>query len=408
RVDDGQWYLHLFDSTQPDLNWEHPQVHEEFLDVLRFWVDRGVDGFRVDVAHGLIKAAGLPDWEGEVVMAQGAQTTQRSMPDGPTQDMPMPMFDQDGVHQIYRQWRAYLDTLNPEVALVAEAWVEPLTRLARYVRHDEMQQAFNFSYLTAGWDAHRVKGVIEESLRSMGQVGAPATWVLSNHDVVRHASRFGLNGVVGRGPNGIFATDPQPDAVTGLRRAKAATLQMLGLPGSAYIYQGEELGLPEHTTMPNHYRQDPTYKRSQGNQAGRDGCRVPMPWDASQPSAGFSFGDEVDPWLPQPPEYAELAAHSQIGVEGTTFEFYQYTLDLRRRHQLGSGQMRWLTSIMDGQPRLVAFENNGVAVVTNYGVEPVTLPLSGAVVQSSAAIDSKQDHVVLPGEATIWVDSTNL
>ncbi|GAB3859556.1 hypothetical protein GCM10029963_60990 [Micromonospora andamanensis] len=287
RLPDGEWYLHLFDTAQPDLNWDNPEVRAEFLDVLRFWLDRGVDGFRVDVAHGLIKQADLADWQEPQEILSGQEA-----------DKPRPpMWDQDGVHEVYREWRRLLDGYPGERILVAEAWVEPAERLARYVRPDEMHQAFNFEYLLASWTAPAQYAVITRSLEATDAVGAPTTWVLSNHDVVRHASRLGLPVGTPR-PNGIGVGDEQPDAAIGLRRARAATLLMLALPGSAYLYQGEELGLPEHTTLPDEARQDPTWERSGRTQRGRDGCRVPIPWEADAPSYGFGPTDAS--WLPQP------------------------------------------------------------------------------------------------------------
>src|SRR5690625_3401640 len=333
-------------------------------------------------------------------MAEGAE---RNTPDGPTAQNPVPMFDQDGVHEIYRAWRAHLDTLSPEVALIAEAWVEPLSRLALYVRPDEMQQAFNFSYLTADWGAASMREVIADSLESMSSVGAATTWVLSNHDVIRHISRFGLEGK-GRGQNGLFASDPQPDAARGRRRAKAATLQMLALPGSAYIYQGEELGLPEHTTMPDAYRQDPAFERTGRAEAGRDGCRVPIPWDAHQPAAGFSFGADAAPWLPQPEEYRELAADQQIGVPGSMYEFYHSALRTRRELGLGGGELVWEEDLMERLPNLVAFQNGEVLVVTNYGSEPVRIPAGASVIAASdPALSAAEGEVALPAEATVWL-----
>ncbi|BCJ60599.1 hypothetical protein Jiend_40210 [Micromonospora endophytica] len=240
--------------------------------MLRFWLDRGVDGFRVDVAHGLIKQADLADWQEPQEILSGQEA-----------DKPRPpMWDQDGVHEIYREWRRLLDGYPGERILVAEAWVEPAERLARYVRPDEMHQAFNFEYLLAAWTAPAQYAVITRSLEATDKVSAPTTWVLSNHDVVRHASRLGLPVGTAR-PNGIGVGDEQPDAATGLRRARAATLLMLALPGSAYLYQGEELGLPEHTQLPDEARQDPTWVRSGHTQRGRDGCRVPIPWEADAP-----------------------------------------------------------------------------------------------------------------------------
>ena len=224
----GQWYLHLFDVTQPDLNWDNPEVREEFESVLRFWCDRGVDGFRVDVAHGLIKREGLPDWHGkvglydDVVTEEGPEAEAADPEDTGVLDHTAtgasPMWDQDGVHEVYRSWRAVLDSYGePDRILCAEAWVTPDTRLALYVRSDEMHQAFNFDFLETPWDAARIAAVVESSLRVNDEVGAPTTWVLSNHDVVRHASRLGLDQSLPR-PNGITADAPQPDAVLGLRR----------------------------------------------------------------------------------------------------------------------------------------------------------------------------------------------
>ncbi|MBX7265496.1 glycoside hydrolase family 13 protein [Micromonospora sp. Llam7] len=382
RVADGQWYLHLFDSAQPDLNWDNPEVRAEFLDVLRFWLDRGVDGFRVDVAHGLIKQADLADWQEPQEILSGQEA-----------DKPRPpMWDQDGVHEIYREWRRLLDGYPGERILVAEAWVEPAERLVRYVRPDEMHQAFNFEYLLASWTAPAQYAVITRSLAATDTVGAPTTWVLSNHDVVRHASRLGLPVGTPR-PNGIGLGDEQPDAATGLRRARAATLLMLALPGSAYLYQGEELGLPEHTTMPDEARQDPTWERSGHTQRGRDGCRVPIPWEADAPSYGFGPTDAS--WLPQPPVWAEYALDRQRGVPGSTYEMYRVALRLRRTYGLGRGTLEWLSS----GDEVLAFRNGELVVLTNFGAAAVDVP-AGELLLSSAPLDESGR---VPTDVTVWV-----
>lgn len=323
---DQQWYLNLFDSSQPDLNWDNPQVVEYFDQVLRFWLDRGVDGFRIDVAHGLVKDPSLPDWDGEISMVEGGEDDEDVRR--------APMFDQEGVHDIYRHWNTLLATYPGNRMLVAEAWVDPQARLARYVRADEMHQAFNFAFLCCPWGAPQLRESIGESLEAFAAVGRPATWVLSNHDVVRHASRLGLS-VTGKGPNGIRAEDEQPDAALGLRRARAATLLMLGLPGSAYLYQGEELGLPEHTTLDDKWRQDPAFFRTEGAETGRDGCRIPLPWESDAPAYGFSPTGES--WLPQPALWAELAADRQAGDPASTLSLYRRALQLRREWELGQG-----------------------------------------------------------------------
>jgi len=378
----GQWYLHLFDAGQPDLNWDSAQVRDEFVAILRFWLDRGVDGFRVDVAHGLVKQADLADWH------YPEETTSGDHVDQPRP----PMWDQDGVHEIYRQWRSVLDAHPGQQILVAEAWVQPAERLAAYVRPDEMHQAFNFEYLEAAWSADAQRTVIERSLAATDKVGAPTTWVLSNHDVLRHATRLALPIGAAR-PRGIGANDPQPDTALGLRRARAATLLMLALPGSAYLYQGEELGLPEHTTLPDEVRQDPTWRRTDHTERGRDGCRVPIPWEADSPSYGFGPTDAS--WLPQPPVWAEYALDRQRDVPGSTYELYRTALRLRRELGLGAGRLRWLESPED----VLAYCVDEVTVVTNFGAEPVSLPPGTEPLIASGPLNGSGR---VPTDVTVW------
>ena len=381
----GQWYLHLFDPKQPDLNWENPVVRSEFEDILRFWLDRGVDGFRVDVAHGLVKAPGLPDWEGPMNMLD--MTEDRTPP---------PMWDQDGVHEIYRDWRKILDSYPGQRVMCAEAWVEPLERAARYVRSDEFQQAFNFDFLTTPWRAADLVASIDRSYRANDEVDAPTTWVLSNHDVVRHATRLALPVGEPR-PNGIFATDPQPDAALGLRRARAATTLMLAVPGGAYLYYGEELGLPDHTTLPNEVRQDPAYERTNREEAGRDGCRIPMPWEKDSPSYGFGPGEH--PWLPQPQVYGALAVDQQDGVPGSTLELYRTLLRLRRELDLGEGSL----TAVDLGPDVVAYDvasgPNTLRVILNLGDADVELPSDAELLVSSVP----DVATALPTDTAAWL-----
>ena len=390
----GQWYLHMFDTRQPDLNWEHPEVRAEFEDVLRFWLDRGVDGFRIDVAHGMVKAPGLPDWDGSVSMIDGSHDEAGSTGAGNSG----PMFDQDGVHDIYRAWNKVLAEYDGDRALVAEAWVEPLSRLARYVRPDEMHQAFNFSFLSTTWDAAALRTVVTASLAANDNVGAPTTWVMSNHDTVRHASRLGLLEPNSR-PNGIGHGDEQPDEELGLRRARAASLMMLGLPGSAYIYQGEELGLPEHTALDDDLRQDPAWWRTGHTERGRDGCRVPLPWKAGEP--GFGFSPTGATWLPQPDSWSAYALDAQKGVPGSTYEMYREALRLRREFNLGSGSLAWVDGVGDEQAA-VAFANRDVLVVTNLGDEPVELPEGATVLLASGDLVTEDGRVSVPTDVAVW------
>jgi alpha-glucosidase len=385
----GQWYLHLFDTKQPDFNWDNEEVRAEFEAVLRFWLDRGIDGFRVDVAHGLVKEPGLPDYDAELHILDGEVQPGAPRP---------PMWDQDAVHEVYRSWRKILDSYGePDRILCAEAWVRPQERAVRYVRPDEMHQAFNFDFLQAQWRAADLREVIGSSLAAADSVGAPSTWVLSNHDVVRHASRLGL-AVGERRPNGIGAGDPQPDRELGLTRARAATALMLALPGGAYLYQGEELGLPESTDMPDEFRQDPTFVRSKGEELGRDGCRVPMPWAKDAPS--FGFGPSSQSWLPQPAVYGDYAVDQQDGVDGSTLELYRTLLQVRRARSLGTGGLQSVDGFGDD---VVALLNTGqgeqTLVLANLGGEPVALPDGATVLVSSGPLTATGG---IPTDTTVW------
>ncbi len=402
----GQWYLHIFDTTQPDYDWTNPEVGDEFASILEFWCDRGVDGFRVDVAHGLVKEEGLPDWDGPLQMLDNSDAAPPSGEDEPIRiheagpGAKPPMWDQEGVHEIYRRWRSVLDEQpSPQRILCAEAWVKPESQLARYVRSDEMHQAFNFDFLDTHWSAERFRNVIASSFAENDAVGAPTTWVLSNHDVVRHASRLGLDQSLPR-PNGIAADQAQPDAELGLRRARAATMLMLGLPGSAYVYQGEELGLPESTDMPDEFRQDPTFHRTEGKEIGRDGCRVPIPWVRDAPSLGFGPSDKT--WLPQPESYGAYAVDQQAGVAGSTLELYRSMLAARREARLGLGSASW-HELSGGD--VMAFVNataddsRRTLVLVNFGAEPVALP-AGAVVTHHSGDLTDEGHV--PTDVAVW------
>ena len=404
RVPSGQWYLHLFDPKQPDFNWENPEVRAEFEDVLRFWLDKGVDGFRVDVANALTKEAGLPDWDEPLHILGDAD----GVPHDHHGKRP-PMWDQDGVHEIYRAWRRILNSYNPIDAdgysgdddriLCAEAWVDSQERAARYVRPDEMHQVFNFDFLQSQWRAANMRRSITKSFAAADSVGAPTTWVLSNHDVVRHASRLGLP-VGTKRPNGIGVGDPQPDAALGLRRARAATALMLALPGSSYLYQGEELGLPDSTDMPDDARQDPTWPRSGHAERGRDGCRVPMPWEGDRPSYGF--GPSGQTWLPQPTSYGTLAVDRQVGVEGSTLELYRALLATRRARGLGAGSMSWLEGYPADVLALVNAPATGarVLVITNFGPSPVTVPPGTTLLLSSGPLTPLG---MVPTDTTVWL-----
>ncbi|MCC2032883.1 glycoside hydrolase family 13 protein [Microbacterium allomyrinae] len=378
----GQWYLHLFDPSQPDFDWSNEEVREEFRRILRFWLDRGVDGFRVDVAHGLIKAEGLPDYvpDPEAGSMGGEEAN-------------VPYWGQEGVHEVYRDWRKILEEYEGDRALAAEAWLPTADKTALWVRSDEMHQAFNFPYLMTEWNAADLHEVIAESLRAFSSVGAPSTWVLSNHDVVRHASRLALTAENPQG-HGIGPDSPgKPIPEVGLRRARAATTLMLALPGSAYLYQGEELGLPEVIDIPGDARQDPTWFRTEGERYGRDGCRVPIPWQADAPAYGFSPAGAS--WLPQPEEWATFARDAQAADPASTLSLYRSLLAERRARALGAGSLEWVDGLGSD---VVAFRNGHVTVVANLGSTPVALP-DGIVIASSGTVTGGE----LPVDTTVWL-----
>jgi alpha-glucosidase len=376
----GQWYLHLFAPEQPDFNWDNPEVEADFIHTLRFWSDRGVDGFRIDVAHALKKDMTEPYAH---VPSIGV------MADYPI-DGSHPLFDRDAVHEVYRSWRSVFNEYEPPRVAVAEAMV-PAPRRALYATADELGQAFNFDLLETPWNAKAFHETIARSLEISQTSASSSTWTLSNHDVVRHASRFGL-------PDGTDrerwllsgGTEPPVDVSRGIRRARAATLLTLALPGSVYLYQGEELGLLEVADLPVEVIQDPIWIRDHGARKGRDGCRVPLPWTAAAPAFGFTTGT---PHLPMPAWFAEHSVDQQLGRTGSTLELYRHAVRLRRELQT-TENLTWV----DAPDGVVWFRrDNGWNSMTNCGDAPVALP-EGDVVLSSAPLTSDG----LAGESTVW------
>ncbi|MFI7023221.1 glycoside hydrolase family 13 protein [Micromonospora sp. NPDC049900] len=377
RIPDGQWYLHLFDPAQPDLNWRHREVRAEFEDVLRFWLDRGVDGFRIDVAHGMIKAEGLPD------VGFSSMTTGRRQSELLGKGR-LPYFDQDEVHDIYRAWRPILDSYPGDRMAVAEAWAETPQRLARYIGPDELHQAFSFDFLDATWSADSFRKVIDTALGESTIVGAPTTWVLSNHDRQRHVTRYG-------------------DGEVGLRRARAAALLMLALPGCAYLYQGEELGLPEVLDLPDELRQDPAFLRTGES---RDGCRVPIPWSGDLAPYGFGPAGSALSWLPAPATWQALSVAAQTGVPDSTLELYRTALRIRHTHPAlaGVGGITWRQT----GPDVLAFHREADATVltcvVNTGDAPVLIDGYGTPLVSSAPLTERDGGHLLPGDTAAWFE----
>jgi len=387
----GQWYLHLFAVEQPDLNWENQEVKDHLEDVLKFWLDRGVDGFRIDVAHGMVKEAGLPDIRHDVTAAMLGTEHK-------------PFWDQEGVHDIYRSWRKIFDSYPGDRMGVAEAWVFPASRIARYVRPDELQNSFNFEMLTTLWDAKQIKSKIDSSIEALAEVGAPTSWVFNNHDVVRSIDRLDL-GLTNDGTS-TFTRQGDPakfNVARGTLRARSATLMTLALPGGTYLYQGEEIGLPEVRDIPEDRLTDPRWKMSGYVDRGRDGCRVPLPWTAD-PKGGFGFStnDSLklhESWLPQSPWMGDFAVDTQDGVEGSTLTMYRTALAIRKTEAgLGDGPMEWIQTGAD----VVAFKRPGnFACYINFGA-PLELPSDSKILIASGPITGH----TLPTDTAVWVRLT--
>ncbi|OEV03673.1 glycoside hydrolase family 13 protein [Streptomyces oceani] len=386
----GQWYLHLFAPEQPDLNWDNPDVRAEFETTLRFWFDRGVDGFRIDVAHGLAKHPDLPDL--------GIEEHHVFAPERDEEGHPF--WDLDSVHEIYRDWRRIADTYAGDRAYVAEAHARH-HRLPQYLRPDELHTAFNFDYLRAPWDARALREVIDRSISAHATVGAPATWVLSNHDVVRHVTRYGRADTTERGNRP--GPPPDTDLELGTRRARAATLLTLGLPGGAYVYQGEELGLWEVEDIPAERLQDPTWERSGHTVRGRDGCRVPIPWSGGAPPFGFGPAGCV-PWLPQPDAWKAYTVAAETGVEGSMLELYRDALRQRRAHpDLGETPLTWL----DAREGVLYFARGARwRCAVNLSAAPWPLPEDCRVLLASGPPpDGQLPDGQLPVDTAVWLEA---
>ena len=373
----GEWYLHLFAAEQPDLNWSHPDVRREHEDVLAFWFDRGVAGIRIDSAALLVKDPALPE------------IPRQPAPGG------HPNTDRDELHEIYRGWRAIADSYPGTRVLVGELWLPDIERFARYLRPDELHTAFNFDFLTRPWDAGCLRESIDLTLAAHAPVGAPATWLISNHDITRPVTRFGqadTSFAFARKRRGIPV-----DLELGMRRARAAALLCAALPGSMYVYQGEELGLEEVQDIPVAQLQDPMYFRSGGTDPGRDGCRVPLPWSGTDRPFGFSpEGARGQPWLRQPGRWATLTVEAQAADPASMLSLYRAALRLRRAEpELGDGPLTWLPS-PDG---VLAFvRGRRFLSITNLSPAPVDLP-AGELLLASAPTPGRR----LPTDASAWL-----
>jgi alpha-glucosidase len=375
QISDGQWYLHLFDSSQPDLNWANADVRADFEKTIRFWIDLGVDGFRIDVAHGLVKENILQDH----FDPQGLSNALRldaELDDSARNELlaTVPYFDRDGVHEIYREWRKIFDSNDREIMAVAEAWVHPPERATLYVRPDELHQVFNFDLLVAPFDDEAIFACVERTLKLMGGVGASPTWALSNHDSPRVVSRIGEV------------------------QARALTLFIFGLPGSCYVYQGQELGLPD-AELADGDRQDPAFIRTKGAQKGRDGARVPLPWNGADSPFGFTTGR---PWLPVPQEWASLTVEKQTGDQKSSLELYRRAIKLRREIAKGAIDFSWQRK--PDASGVISYRRGSIEVILNTSDQPSSIYRSGEVLISSQSTAREVDgRFQLEAWACAWI-----
>ena len=392
----GQWYLHLFDQGQPDWNWRNPAVNSYFEDVIRFWLGRRAAGLRIDVAHGLFKDPSLADITTPVAGHR-----------------PSAYYHRAELHELYRLWRVILDSYVPGEfpgprTAIGEVWYDSPATLMPYLAESGLPQVFNFQLIMARWDAAEMREAIEAVEGMAG--GDRAPWVIGNHDVPRPVSRYAAGGAGAPNESAGLPRVGDPELRAGTRRARAAALLMLALPGSAYIYQGEELGLPEVVELPDEARQDPTFRRSGGTAPGRDGCRVPLPWSATGSSFGFSTGDRdgehAAPWLPQPSYWGQYSVASQIGDPGSFLSLYRSALKLRRAHPAlgyrtedpGTPLMSWL----DHAPETICFTREpGFIFAANLGAAPVPMPPHARVLLASDPVSDGK----LPPDTAVWLAS---
>jgi len=387
----GWWYLHLFDTHQPDVNWNHPDIEREFDDTLRFWFDRGIDGIRIDVAQGMIKEAGYPD-------------VRDSNDPALLDPHAKPYFDQPGVHDVYRRWRKIADSYDPPRVFVAEAWLDTPEKRARYLRADELHTGFNFDLLTAEWNGEKWRNIVTASMAADALVGAPTTWVTENHDVRRAPTRYG-----GRVVHRQVATAEH--LALGRVRSLAAMYTILALPGTTYLFNGQELGLEEVIDLDDAQRQDPHFWRTKGEHLGRDGCRVPLPWRRAGANFGFSAQGGSPAWLTQPSTWSGLSVEVQAGDAASLLSRVRAAIAIRRGSQaLLRGSFAWdETLCRDG---IVAFRRSvagepTVLCVANMGTAPSPsvngelLAASGEVGDGSAH-DGSAHNGIVPPDTTAW------
>lgn len=374
QVDDGQFYLHLFDQSQPDLNWENQDVRDDFEKTLKFWLDHGVDGFRIDVAHGLVKEDLLVDHPAPQALSDALRLDIEMDPKERSDILAtVPFFNRPGVHEIYRSWRKIFDSYDRSIVSVAEIWVHPPSEAALYLRPNELNQVFNFDLLTSAFDANLLYESIESAFSILRPVGALPTWALSNHDSPRVASRLGVE------------------------ESKALFIALLALPGSLYIYNGQELSLPD-AEVADEFRQDPVYFRTKGGQKGRDAARVPLPWDSQQTQLGFTSGKS---WLPIPDHWREISINVQDQQVDSSLNLYRRGIQLRKSVLEFDKAIVWQEI---GAHGLLVFQRGSTLVLLNTSTKLCSYGVTGEIVlASTSAISLENSRVTLPSASACWV-----
>ena len=373
QVADGQYYLHLFDSSQPDLNWENPEVDADFKETISFWVKMGADGFRIDVAHGLAKENILTDHHDPKGLSDALRIdVDMEISKRESLLASVPYFDRAGVHEIYRSWRKHFDSFEKPIMAVAEAWVHPPANGVAYVRPDELHQIFNFDLLIAPFEANTLFRLISNTMNMLKDVGAYPTWAISNHDSPRAASRLGAE------------------------QARALALFLFALPGSCYVYNGQELGLPD-AELADSDRQDPSFLRTNGETKGRDGARVPMPWSGQVTPFGFSTGK---PWLPVPTNWNDLTVEIQSSNSESSLSLYKSALSLRGKLFGDATDFTWDVSQID--QGILGFSRGGNHVYLNSGDKSVKLAANTLILSSSGSATCENGEFELMPKRAVW------
>jgi alpha-glucosidase len=374
QLPDGQFYLHLFDHSQPDLNWENPEVAADFEETLRFWLDRGVDGFRIDVAHGLVKEEIEKNHYAPELLSDALRLDIEMEPSRRSEILAtVPFFNRPGVHEIYRKWRRLFDSYDREVVSVAEIWVHPPEEAARYVRPDELNQVFNFDLLTTPFEAKALFESISGAFSILKLVGALPTWALSNHDSPRVSSRLGV------------------------LQSQALAVFLLALPGSFYLYNGQELSLPDGAVLDSD-RQDPVYFRTGGRQKGRDGARIPLPWSIAAPHCGFST---ARPWLPIPESWSELSVEAQEANSDSSLNLFRRALAARHQLVTATDSMAWVETEQD---HLLAFRRGIYLVLLNTSSTVQEFTADGSLLLSSDPTTSTDSKTIrLAPLSACWI-----